>query len=134
MIVLGSNWEGTNWCSRRHILWYCGVHYRHLAWCNFFCLLFYIFYAGVLFTWPKCDIVCFWNLFPGLHYVFEYSKLWITSFLDWFGLVQWTFLNPVSRYYSIHGVLRIHFRFLFVEVIFMKFMTSFYWFIKIHPI
>jgi hypothetical protein len=31
----GSNREGTNWCARGHIIWHCGFHYGHMAWCNY---------------------------------------------------------------------------------------------------
>lgn len=36
-LIPGPNWEGANWCSRGHILWYCGIHYRDMARCNHFC-------------------------------------------------------------------------------------------------
>ena len=30
----GTNWERADWCSRRYILWHCGVHYRYMDWCK----------------------------------------------------------------------------------------------------
>lgn len=53
LILLGPNWERANWCSRGHILWHCGIHYRHLACCNFFKHFFS--FSGVLHKW------CIWK-------------------------------------------------------------------------
>lgn len=88
---LGPDREGTDWRARGHIIWYCGVHYRYMAWCNsslpsimFYIFLFTSMYIGFLILCRPYNFWCCIHTIIWCHRVQQcmeyitYSPIFIT--------------------------------------------------------